>query len=91
MADPADLVGEEVLGHVQQDPGPVAGLAVGVHGPPVPDGLQGADGQFHHFPAGLAVHGADEADAAVVPLAGRIIGPGVRQQLTIGEIAVDGV
>ena len=91
VADPADLVGEEVLRHVEQDARPVAGLAVGVHGAPVPDGLQGADGQLHHFPAGLAVHGADKADAAIVPLAGRVIGAGLGQQTAVGEIAVDGV
>lgn len=70
VADAGHLVGEEVLRHAQQHAGAVAGLAVGVDRAAVPDALQGGDGQLDHLAAGLAVQGADEADAAGVALVG---------------------
>ncbi len=46
----------------------VAGLAVGVDGAAVPDGLQGVDGARHHTTRGLAIGRGDEAHAAGVAL-----------------------
>jgi hypothetical protein len=65
------LVGEEVLRDRDQDAGAVAGLAVGVDGAPVPDGLERLDRQLDDFAARLAVDGADQADAAGVALGRR--------------------
>ena len=50
--------------------GAVAGLAVGVDGAAVPDGLQRVDRQLDHLAARLAVDGGDQADAAGVVLVG---------------------
>ncbi len=87
MAGGLHLVGEEVLGHGDQHAGAVAGLAVGVHRAPVPDSLQGADGELDHLAAGLAVDGADQADAAGVVLRGRIIGVPVDELLPLLVVA----
>ena len=79
VADAADLLGEEVLRHRNQHAGPVAGLAVGVDGPAVPDRLQRLDRQLDHLAARLAVDRADQTDAAGVVLLRRIVGVAVDQ------------
>ena len=84
-----DLGAEEILRHLQMDARAVAGLAVGVDGAAMPDGLQRFDGARHDFAARLAVDGGDEADAAgIVFLIGRI-GVAVFQLLRIGDEAGD--
>ncbi len=88
VAGAADLVGEEVLGHGHEDAGAVAGLAVGVHGPAVPERLQRLDRQLHHLAARLAVDGADEADAAGVALRSGVVGAAFDEPLAVLEVAL---
>ena len=76
VADPLDLVVEEVLRDLDMDAGAVAGLAVGIDRAAVPDRLQRLDALLHHLAARLAVDRRDAADAAGVVLVGRVIGMG---------------
>ena len=57
------------------DAGAVAGLAVGVDGAAMPDGLQRGDRRFHHLAARLAVDRGDDADAAGIMLLARVVEP----------------
>ncbi len=86
MADHADLLAEKVLRHRDHDACAVARLAVGVDRAAVEQGLQRAHRQFDDLALGLAVDGTDEADAAGVLFAGRIVGVAVDQALALQEV-----
>ena len=64
MPGAADLVVEERNRDLQVNARAVAGLSVGVHGAPVPDGLQGVDPAVHDFAAGPAVNRHHQSDTA---------------------------
>ena len=73
VAGAGDMAAEEVLGDLDVDAGAVAGLAVGVDGAAVPDGLQGVDTGLDDGASRLAVDRGDKADAAGVVLVRRIV------------------
>ena len=88
VAGAAHLFGEEILRHGNQHAGAVAGLAVGVDRPAVPERFQRLDGQLDHFAARLAVDGADQAHAAGVMLGVDVIAVvGVEQPLVAFAVA----
>ena len=64
---------EEPVGHLDQDPGAVAHVRLGVGGAPVVEVAQGAQAQLHHAVGLAAVHVDDERDAAGVVLEARVV------------------
>ena len=68
VAGALDVLVEEVDRNLDMDAGTVAGLAVGVDRAAVPDGLQRVDRRADDTPAGLAVGGGDQPDAAGIGL-----------------------
>jgi len=76
LAAALQLLGEEVVRDFDVDAGAVAGLAIGVHGAAVPDGLQRIYPRLHHVAPRLAVERRHQSDAAVIVLLQRVIGAG---------------
>ena len=86
MAHAAHGVAEEVLRHVDADAGAIAGLAVGVDGAAMADGLQRADRHLDDLAARRAVDLRDEADAARILLVGGVVGIGLDQRVALGGV-----
>ncbi len=84
-----DLLGEEVLRHLDTDARPVAGLAIGIDSAAVPDIFQSLDAHLDNLAARAAIECGHEANSAGIGLMGRIIGMRVDQFLAVCEIAVD--
>ncbi len=66
MAGLFDLCPKEILRHRNMDSGAIAGFAVCIDGPAMPDRFQRLDRAHHDFAPRLAVDGRDQADAAGV-------------------------
>jgi hypothetical protein len=64
VAGAQDLIVEERGRDLHVDARAVAGLAIGIDGAPVPDGLQRVDAVFHHLARRLAVDRHDKTHAA---------------------------
>ncbi len=77
---------KKAWGRPDQDAGAVAGLAVGRHRAAVPDRLQRAMASSTTSRRGMAVDGADEADATGVVLRRRVVGVRRDQALAIVQI-----
>ncbi len=89
MSGALDLLGEEVLRHLDTDARPVAGLAIGIDSAAVPDIFQSLDAHLDNLAARAAIECGHEANSAGIGLMGRIIGMRVDQFLAVCEIAVD--
>ena len=79
VAGVADVFEEKVLRNLNMDAGPVAGLAVGVDGAPMPYPLQGLDAGDDDLTPRYAVDGGDQADTARAVFIRRIIEAGFGQ------------
>ena len=86
VAGAAHMFTEKLLWHIEPDSRAIAGLAIGVHGAPVPDVFQRRDTHRDDLALRLAVERDDEADAAGILLVFRIIGVAVDQFLAIGFV-----
>ena len=84
VAGALDVLLEEVLGNLQVDAGAVAGLAVGIHGAPVPHRFQRVDAGQNHLAPRLAVDGGDETDATGIVFVGRVVEAGCGQVPSVG-------
>ena len=73
MAGPDGMFLEKVLGNFHMNSGAVAGLAVGIHGTPVPHRLERFHPGLDHFAPRLAVDGDHHANAAGGMLIGRFV------------------
>jgi len=73
IAAARDVLAEEILRDLDMDAGAVAGLAIGIDGAAVPDGLQRRNRRLNHLAARLAIEGRDDANAAGVMLLARIV------------------
>ena len=63
----------QLVGHLEQDPGAVAGLGIGPGGTAVVEVLVGRDPALDHVVAGRPVQARDERDAARVVLVARVV------------------
>ncbi len=89
MAHAAHGVAEELLRNVDADARAIAGLAVGIDGAAVENGLEGADRHLDDLAARRAVDLCDEADAARVFLVGGVVGVSFDQRVALFAIALE--
>ncbi len=78
------VIAEEVLRNLHVDAGAVAGLAVGVHRPAVPEGLERLQAGFDHAAVRLGVERGDQADTTGVVLVLRAVHPLRGEPLGLG-------
>ena len=85
----ADIFLEEILRDFDVDARAVAGLAVGVHGAPMPHRLQRIDARGDHVAPSLAVQRDHQTDAAGIESLGGVVAVGGGQLLGSALVVAD--
>ncbi len=78
-----DLGPQQLVGHLHEDAGAVAGTRVGTVGPAMLEVLQGLDRHRDHLMRGRIVQACDHADATRVVLEARVVESDGRRRLHV--------